>query len=676
MINDCTSKYKIHLKPFLDSKDFAFCAWYPEGETLKDAVPELDSIIRIKKEWRAVVLADSRSGVLRHSDVNPFDYVGYTKLSKELEIKAQDNELNDEAKREIAAYREYVRTSTDEALSNPLMKLSVWLTGAAVRQRPSAPADGFQEVEPLSAEYEKVRKKLDCTVSDLELSLARAYRFDRLSERFELGGDLFYPPKVIITVAERSVNTETMKAASAWKRHTDYDYSNFIEDNMYSNKLRCLVYEIPRVKDKVKENDYFIYLSTVMILARNEIQSDILKVGRVYEIMPEVDEARMSELCNEYLLKLRLTLRRIAELKHLHTVEASKAMNDAQAREEFESEVNIPVSMDKSFDKSTLMCDYSEIGLSKDCPGDEESYWKSQHSVIRKRFNRFIRQPQRCLEKSVDKEFRQLALIDTEKAKRMTKYQRQDVLIKLFEEEQNMLETHTSKIFDKTAYNMRLDRADKDVLGEIARRMTRRRTLIAGILPAALLLIGFLPLFISELNDLGTAAMSLILTALALAAVIGCAAVMLFIFRKRVADRFKGFNSEMDGIYNEVSGSLGQFSKYLSHAGNVMREFAALNAYDDRQRDLMYVYRKHELDIENHIKEIAALFSDYVEEGYSTEKEIGPFMYDFEQPTTYSYDIPYNKERSSIEFLQNGNRVTIPIDYIKGVRLRREELYD
>ena len=134
VIKDFTNKYKIHLKPFLDNDNYVFCAWNPQGETLEEAVPELQKIVRVKKAWRAIVVADNHTKVLDIYKENPFDYVDSKRIPKRLDSAEQ-----------ITEYREYVRNATEKALSNPLMKLSVWLGGSAVRIRPESPGKDILE---------------------------------------------------------------------------------------------------------------------------------------------------------------------------------------------------------------------------------------------------------------------------------------------------------------------------------------------------------------------------------------------------------------------------------------------------------------------------------------------------------------------------------------------------
>ena len=669
VIKDCTNKYRIHLKPLLQKENYTFCEWNPHGETLEEAVPGLNKAISIKKEWRAVILADSHIGIFDCSADNPFDYVSYQPYSKDADMDCAEK---------VYAYRAYIEDSVKKAMENPLMRLSLWLSGSVGKQRPFDPPKEILEEEPYSDKYLKAVEKEGYSVAKLEQMRARAYRFDRLTENFSLDSELFNPPTQVIAVAERSGNIELLEEESAWESHSNFDYSNFAEDNMYSGKLRFVIYELKRIRKNIKQYDYFVFLVTLMVFSQNEVHSDYIKPGKVYMLKSMVDDDRVSQLCNTYLKKLVKTLRNIANLHHRRNIEASRKIDDLDAEREFEAEVSVPVSIDRQFSPETLMCQHDRIGFATDCPADERTYWYGQHKEIRKRFTRFLRQPQRSIEKAVEGDFRTQDNIDGDRAKLLTKYQRQDVVYKLLDEELEMIEIETPRIFDKTQYDEMLDKENKSILRNISQRMSRKKVIVTGLLPLLLFLIGFVPLIISEYNNFGTGAFSVLLTVGSLALLLAVIVVVVVLFRKRLVDRFKHFNTVMSGIYSDILGSLSKFSLYLSSACNVKREFAVIDAIDNDSFDYHKIYKKHEIDIERNMNDIMTLFCDFVEDDFSEniEDEIEPYLFDFDKPANYPYDIPYVETETKIDFLKSGNKISVPIDFIKEITLKREELYD
>ena len=672
VIKDCTNKYRIHLKPLLEKTNYAFCEWNPYGATLDEAVPGLEKVISIKKEWRAVIVADSHAGVLDYTLTNPFDYVRYRAFTKDTDIDSREKVID---------YREYVEQATEKAMTNPLMKLSMWLSGSVVKLRPFEPPQFVTDYDPSSDDYEAYQKAIeeeDYSLLNFEKMRARVRRFDRLTEKFSVESEMFNPPKQVIAIAERAVNTALTEDDAAWGHHSDFDYSGFAEDNMYSGKLRFVTYEMKRIRKNIKQYDYFVFLVTLMVFAQNDFHSDYLKPEKVYALYTDVSDERISQLCNTYLKKLVVTLRDIANLHRKRYMESSKKLDDLDAEREFESDISIPVNVDKQYEKESLMCEHDHIGLATDCPDDERTRWLKQHKAIRRHFTRFLRQPQRSIEKAVEGDFREQDGIDGERAKLLTKYQRQDVVYKLYDEEQQMIEIDTPGIFDKAGYDGELDEANKSILRNIDQRMSRKKVIFTGLLPLILFLIGFIPLIVSEYNNYESGLYSVSLTVAATAILLAVTVVMMLIFRNRLISCFKQFNHVMGRIYDGIISSLGKFSKYLSSACNVKREFAVIDAIDNDTFDYHKIYRKHEIDIERNMSNVMTLFNDFVEEDFAEkiDDDITPYPFNFDKPVTYPYDLPYNELETEIEFLKRGNRVSVPIDFLNGITLKREELYD
>lgn len=667
VINDCKNKYKIHFSPLLDNKEIAFCSWYPEASTLEEAVPDLNEVIKSKQDWRAVVISDRHvtSEKLIHQP-NPFDYVGTEKYP-----------MNLTDKNGVLKYREYVERTSHEALNNPLMKLSIWLNGYTSKLRPDVISeDIILDVEPFSEQYKSILKEEDTSVVDLETSLARAKRFDVVNSKFLLDGELFCPPKMVIVISERARDIELIEAEAAWRDHKEYDYSKYAEDNLYSSKMRCLVYQIPRIKGAIRELDYFKFLSTILIFASNDVSYDMFKPGRVYELISEIDVEKVKKLCNDYIYKLKETLKKIALLHSRRKFAESRTLDDSFVRREYESEVTVPVRLPDGYNKDSLMCEYRELGLSKDCPKSEEAYWNEQYVDIKKHFIRFLRQPHRSIKNAAESDFPELYSIEDLRAKQLNEFQIEDVVYKLQEEEQNMVETTTSNIFDKKKYDEMLDEADKNIKRGISQRLTKRKTMLIAGLFILLSTFGFVPLLISEFNNFGTGAISVLLLIITIAVIAGSMIISLFVFRRRLINRFKHFNYVMSGIYDEVLSSMHTFSDYLSHACNLMRGISVLNTINSKVDVYTNIYKKHEIEISRCMNDVINLFPEYIDKNYIPNEEIEAYKFDFEQPCSYNYEFPYSVVSNDIEFLHKGTRVSVPVDYIKSIQLKREELYD
>ena len=119
---------------------------------------------------------------------------------------------------------------------------------------------------------------------------------------------------------------------------------------------------------------------------------------------------------------------------------------------------------------------------------------------------------------------------------------------------------------------------------------------------------------------------------------------------------------------------------YLGHVCSLIRGHAADNCLrenDDAQQDRCKVYRKHLMDIRDLRAKWGLIFGQFLPAGRELSTDAPPFAYDYRNTTTYRYPINgIQKQYYRVEFLQPGNTVELPVDYVKGLTLRREELYD
>ena len=82
------------------------------------------------------------------------------------------------------------------------------------------------------------------------------------------------------------------------------------------------------------------------------------------------------------------------------------------------------------------------------------------------------------------------------------------------------------------------------------------------------------------------------------------------------------------------------------------------------------------MKISEQIQNTHEMFSKYVDFNKIYIKECEPYEFDFTMLRDYEYEMPSVHSKKKIEYLQQGNEIIIPIDYVESVELTREELYD
>lgn len=667
IIDDCNSNYYIYLKPLLENNNYAFCEWDTSGESLETAVPGLKNAINRHSQWRALIVLDRyTSGYDLITKRNPFDVVNAKKPPASFESCEQ-----------IMAFRAEKEAAYNAALGNPLTKLSIWLAGVPQKVRPRLGRE-YDSLPDLSdPEYFDKLDDMELNPVDVEINLSRLKKFDKISQRFDRDGAIFELPKSIIALCERTTENEFESESDLWKKHTEFDYSRFYDDNLYPDKLRYLLFNIPYIRQERNELVYFNFLTTILALAQNEPPHDAIRPNRVYRIKPDCDNSRISGVCTRYREKLLATRAYIlSRINGVRNAEKTVIPSD-EAKRIFESEAVVPVEIRNDFDTKQLFCRHDGIGLSKNCPSDEESYWDSQYRGISKLFVRYLREPRRSIKTAVDKPFRENNFIEDERAFSLNEYQRDDIDYKLQDEEQLMVESLPKSLFNNDEYTKQMTDADKELSRKISQRMSKLKTVVIGAIAILAYILGFIPFFVG--NHAGRYGVTaLIVTAVSVGLFTAVGFICLFILKRILVNRFKHFNYVMSGIIKDIESSLEKYSVYLSHACNVMREFSIkrfLMRTDDEDSRKCKIMKSYVHVIENRVDEITRLFSDYLKEDYDVSAQ-EPYNYDFTVLADYDFPMPYVETDNRIEFIQPGYSVSLPVDYINSLMLEREELYD
>lgn len=666
-IDKCQNAYSGFLKPLLDNnKDYAFCPWDVTKQTFDDALPDLRRLIDKKKDWRAVaVLDDELYGRHNIRKRNPFNYVD------------ADNSLNElETAEQIFKFREEKRQICRNTIDNPLMKLGIWLDGSPFNGSPELPC-GYEELPDVSDEkYFKELGKRHLSALEVELDRLMCERKAFIAEHFSTEGELFCKPKQIVVISERMLSNGHEAARAAWKNKHEFNYSRFYEENIYPSKFRYVLFDVAYVKEKRVESDYLNFLVFVLVFAQNGYPADAVRAGKVYCANMKMDKNRINDFYSGYLGKLMSTVRLLDVLMNKKSTAINEPIDDITVKENFESDVKVPVVIGSANDTQNLFAEYKGLGLAKDCPASEEDMWNEQSHNIIKNFIRYIREPRRAVKRSAETDLHIMSEIDDERIARLTETQKEDISFRLVEEEDKMVETTVPKIFKSEEYLEQIERENKAIKRTISHRMTKKTTVAVGLISLAAFLFGLLPLVFNNVND-GEAfvmALLIILSSLITLTISGLIYLLIQYFRLKM--RFQWFNKVMRSILEDIDNGLNSFSQYFSHACNVMRCFSVLNYSEKVFATRQNIYKKHAWDIGKKIDEITRLFAGYIDPDSCDYQKADPFDYDFSVLCDYDYDIPYEQLTNSITFIQNGNTVEVPINYVSSIILEREDLYD
>lgn len=643
---DSIEEYKPFLLPFFEDSNVVFCPWHMEGETLFEAVPDLAATVSRHNRWRLIVVC-GEEGLTRK---NPFDLVPYREPECPGDMAQEDY---------LALVRQAKFAAFEQAAKKPLVKLMTWLC-----QSPTVTAGRNQaeELDPEFGEYmAEIQKK-----EELRRQIRR-------EENLEIT-----LPSEVICIARRCYQEAEYDLQTSWSRNLDCRYSRFYDWNLYFDKMRYLIFDTLPKNHRNYTFDYIRFLCALALLAKNEVPQSSLNPNRVYNLQCETDEEALRQLLGRYDAKLAATQEHLEFQQRELARREHPRLSDQDVQTIFCTGASVAVTAPAEFDEGTLYVSGRELGLSTDCPTDEESYWDKGYRESKRAFVKFLKLPRRALKKATT-ELRRLNGADLDHAINLNEFQLEDVADYVAEEELHMVNTRTNSFFDTERYEKQMEAQNKRIRTITDKRMTRKRTILLGVAALVLYALSFVPVMITNFYEDSGLGLILDVAYVGVGILALIAFLTLLCLRWPLKKSYSDYNGIMKGIVNDVDHSMTLYSKYLSHACNVMRGHSVLNfraEHESPDEMKMRVYKKHCFDLLRKREELREIFGSFMSANGPTEPAEG-YQYDFTRPVDYPYPLPYSADqRKRVEFLQKGNTVEVSVDFVQCMRIRREDLYD
>lgn len=668
--------YEIFLNPLVERSHIQFCEWRPDEDTLTEAVPMLRDTVGNCEEWRAILLCDDR-GI---NEKNPFDLIKPRfpeypdiKVSKELTDKmtAEEREeyldqLELQHEKDLKEYYEKVKAikfdAYEKASKDPLTRLSTYL---CYDKGTIHGKDVEKNDDPAYAEYieestkkEQLRKMI--LEADEELNIVA--------------------PVEVICVAKRIRREDEYDINATWIPHIEGEYSRFTDWNMYFDRMRYLVFDILPKTHKNYIHDYIKYLYTVFILAENAAPRSSLQPDRVYRIECEDNKKALDRILSLYEAKLAATEETLeAKLNEIRK-KPRPEMTDREAEGIFCSPVSVSVASAAAMNREGLFSDPDELGMAEDCPQSEYALWTQTFRTSKKTLADVLKQSKRAVKKATNG-MKQLNTPDLERAKMLTQFQVEDIQEFVGKEEVSLVSTVTKRIEDKTEFHERMDAMDREIQKVIDTRMSKTTTIVVGIVGIFIYLLGFVPLLLTNYSTKQTMITTGILFGSVVLAMFLVAMIRLLIARGHMRNLFRDYNAIMKDIEGQIDLNERMYGKYLGHACNLMKSFTVLDfrgQYQDPESVKMMILRKHIEDIKRDRAQLFDIFGAFISgKCVFDENEVEPYEFNYTRAVDYVYPLPFKEdELTKIEYIQPGNEIYIPIDFLNRIVIRREELYE
>lgn len=670
---DDLKRFSPYLEPYMKNKDVTYCCWNPDGQTLDEAVPGLDRTVSIAKDWRAVIICGTPDQGEMNRRRNPFCPCVYTPQERE-----KGEELNDFYSRVFLAKSQVYR----QAATQPLTKLATWLNSDPTISD-SLPAD--EETER-TAEMQRDIDEMG-KVSHWQEAMQLDEYYAEASVKAEVrkairNGTVLRSayPKEIVCIAPRTFNDKVDEISTAWYVDISRTYSEFCDWNLYYDKMRFLAFDImPRVKNNY-DLDVLRFLNTVACFAANPTPTEAIKPGILYRFVSEANEEALRQSICEYDARMHVTADLLQEKIQKIKSKERGHLTDRQAELIFCVNEPIPVTIPAEASKDGMHVPKNTLGLSENCPQEEMSWWESAYFASKKAILKYLKQPRRGVRYAAQtmhgREEPDLSAADA-----LNEFQFEDVIEYTHDEELKMINTGTCDLYDVERYKEMLAESDKEVRTEIKKRMKKTTTAVICIAVLVCCLICFLPMLFSNTATAKTVITTLILMGASLFLTAIIMWIVLLCLRKILRNRVGDYNDTVGAIESELDDSCAGYSKYLSHACNVLRGNAVIRfrteAGDPDQNEIL-VLKKHIIDIDESREALAGIFHHYLNERVHTDiTEDDAYPYDFSRPEDYEYLISFSDEQAGrIEFFDDGTYVDVPLNFLRRISAEREELYD
>lgn len=715
---DAIERNKLYFKPFLDrlNKEFAFCEWNPEGETLYECVPALIKTVGRHKTWRAVILKDDSFSLSK----NPFDAINYQRI-EECESKnrfphpledtddaeyassaEQDNqaatsemfeswkqECNDRIKAMLSCKEEIFR----EALKLPFQRLVTCfcyipddLPDKSVSKKDDIKDFVDQLLDPTN--YEKHLSDLEhfyhLEQDRLKDSLRREcveemLPGDRVSRRKGSMGIVL--PSEVFCFAERTTETGFFDARIYWENHTGFEYSDFVGRNMYFDKMRFIASDVLPSTHQDYRYDQIRFLYNFLLFSLNEVPSGTVLPRRLYCLESENNEKSLNFVATTYINKLNNTIELVNGQIEKIKSDIPKELTDSDSEKLFCANITVPVSFNEDFSEEGLFVDVKDYGYFSDSSGDDTSNWLRQTKTTQEAVEKLVKQPRRALKKATEKLDRECD-VDCNMIRAMNSFQMDDVRDHTEAKTDEMVSMEITNIFDLSHYREEIQKESENVLSVIKRRMKKKTTLVLGFICILLFFVSFLPLIFTNRANIDTVSTAFFFAALSVLILTVVLVITVIIMRLPLGNALKDFNDKAKDIDNDVRNAVKKYSDYLSCVANVRRGHKVLtfseNNIDIYDRGIR-ARIKHRKDMERVRAFVIDNYGDFISDDIQPDNPATiPYNYDFgTEKREYDYYPPYLPNDSVfIDYLTPGNKIELSSDFVSKITVRMEEIYD
>ncbi|MBR3358686.1 MAG: hypothetical protein IKG46_12785 [Solobacterium sp.] len=453
----------------------------------------------------------------------------------------------------------------------------------------------------------------------------------------------------------------------SWKQHMEIDSSKFWERNTYPQNCRFLVFDFSNRGIMCHKEELFKFWCGVLLLSVNRVDPDLIQAHRLYKIDVILNEKELKDSFETTAAKINTRKYQLEQ-----QVERDRKVRINSNDDIPDYAQTISVNFKQSAPKSEKEAEY---GLYRDDNSNDLYEWKRYRDSAIGSVSTMIRRTERVLDKAAT-EYREICTYKESDVEPLNEFQAEEMELSLSEVYHRILQDQKELPSTEQLVKTEIEKADKEVMTCLRRRVTRREVYsILILLTLTLVLFSVSGFFTPGVNRIFLG----VYLGMAVILVYAIVYICLILQHKELGKTLTDFRSGMMTIISIISQNAGKYSAFISDICTHVHGRSYLDIMDDQKRsytneESMKLRQIKEIDL---FKDTLSLWNTALHLNANIERgevSVSPFREDVpegrkitELDAGKNYRIPVGR---------SGFEIISPYGFVKRLEIDREENYD
>lgn len=398
------------------------------------------------------------------------------------------------------------------------------------------------------------------------------------------------PPIEVLLIATRT----TSRSAPGdllelmWNSSSEREMSRFAERNNYPASSRFLVFDLKPAGHAEYDLNELLFAISILTLAINDLPPSGLQAERLYEIELNIDKGSLAGLLNDHLGQLVRVREYIQKRLKDPRPHSGVALREVLPR------INLTVDFERLTGEG-LTVSTTGYSLAADRPGDDHNRWQESIGIVSSEAKRFMREPKRALEQTVNEARIREAALTSEEAP-LSDIDIAELEVELATRSDGLVRKASGISVTPAQLEAIIKKHNSTVSGAIHERMRSRSIFMASAAVLGAWALALLPYLMAAFFDGGVNFLeSLLLTFVVLGVVTSAGLITLEVMRRRLIALIRHFNRDLRDFVAKVGHGASEYSEFLSdlvtYASGRRRLLAEQHRIKQRKSEKIQLYK-------------------------------------------------------------------------------------